>query len=175
MVSDLYRAAERLMSMDDRVWLRHANPWSVWTRIATAPFLFLAAWSHVWIGWYALVPLVLVAVWTWLNPRLFAVPADRTTWSARGVFGERVFLNRRAVPIPTSHLFMGHLLTTLSAVSLLGFLIGLYVQDLWLALGAFTLAFVFKMWFVDRMAWLFDQMHDTHPDYRARVDGPPHQ
>ena len=38
--------AARLMAMDDRVWMRHANPWSGYTRIATAPFLFIAIWSH---------------------------------------------------------------------------------------------------------------------------------
>jgi hypothetical protein len=36
------RFAARLMAMDDRAWARHANPWSVWTRFATLPFLLLA-------------------------------------------------------------------------------------------------------------------------------------
>lgn len=32
----------RAMTMDDATWERHANPWSVWTRMATLPLLLPA-------------------------------------------------------------------------------------------------------------------------------------
>ncbi|WP_377193710.1 DUF6653 family protein [Ruegeria meonggei] len=38
--------------MKDEVWLRHANPWSVWARVLTPlPLLALAIWSRAWIGY----------------------------------------------------------------------------------------------------------------------------
>jgi hypothetical protein len=52
-MSDVFRSLERLMAMDDRVWRRHANPWSGWTRVTVLPLLVLAIWSRVWIGWWA--------------------------------------------------------------------------------------------------------------------------
>ena len=34
-----------LFRMDERVWERHANPLSVWSRFATFPLILLALWS----------------------------------------------------------------------------------------------------------------------------------
>ena len=79
------------MGMDDRAWQRHANPWSVWTRILTPlPLLALAVWSRVWLGWGALWPVALALGWIWLNPRLFPAPARLDGWAAAAVMGERV-------------------------------------------------------------------------------------
>jgi hypothetical protein len=86
-MSDVFRSLERLMAMDDRVWRRHANPWSGWTRVAALPLLVLAIWSRVWIGWWALVAVWLVVVWTWLNPRLFPEPRTLDAWMSRGRAG----------------------------------------------------------------------------------------
>ena len=57
---DPFRGAERLMGMDDRAWARHANLWSVWTRILTPlPMLALSIWSRAWIGAWCVVPIAL--------------------------------------------------------------------------------------------------------------------
>ncbi|CUH46203.1 hypothetical protein RUA4292_00368 [Ruegeria atlantica] len=53
---DIARFSERLMGMKDEIWLRHANPWSVWTRVLTPlPLLALAIWSREWIDNWAWV------------------------------------------------------------------------------------------------------------------------
>ncbi|MBX3553855.1 MAG: hypothetical protein KF697_15500, partial [Pseudolabrys sp.] len=83
-----------LFRMDERVWERHANPVSVWTRFATFPLLMLALWSVHWIGWYCLIPLAVLAAWLWLNPRIFPPPASTQSWASRAVLGERVYLLR---------------------------------------------------------------------------------
>ena len=41
----LGKAIECLFAMDDAVWARHASGWSVWTRMATLPLLLLALWE----------------------------------------------------------------------------------------------------------------------------------
>jgi hypothetical protein len=56
------------MILSERTWLRHANPWSVWTRYAAFPFLVLAVWSYHGIGWWSLVPIFAVAAFLWFNP-----------------------------------------------------------------------------------------------------------
>ena len=60
----------RLFGMRDEVWARHVNPWSVWTRMPIIALIVLAIWARVWLGWWCLVPLGLIAFWTWLKPRL---------------------------------------------------------------------------------------------------------
>ncbi len=47
---DYGRVLERAMAMDDTTWARHANPWSVWTRVPILPALALAIYSRAWIG-----------------------------------------------------------------------------------------------------------------------------
>lgn len=168
------KIAMKLMSMSDDVWVRHANPWSVWTRIAMFPLWFLALWSWVWIGWWAVVPAGLLAAWTWLNPRVFRPYTDDRPWSTRGVLGERIFVNRKTVPIPREHLVAAHTLSALAGVSLVGAIVGFVRADFGLALGGWLLAITFKLWFVDRMVWLYERMRNATPAYQAWQSGPGH-
>lgn len=43
----LERAIAHTFSMSDAVWMRHAHPWSVWTRFTVLPLLIVAIWSRV--------------------------------------------------------------------------------------------------------------------------------
>jgi hypothetical protein len=113
---DIFKASEKLMSMDDATWARHASPLSVYSRMTCLPLIVAALWSRVWLGWFALIPLALALLWTWANPRLFNPPNSLTSWASRGVLGERVFLNRATTPIPTHHHTMATILTTAMAL-----------------------------------------------------------
>jgi hypothetical protein len=153
--------------MNDEVWTRHANPWSVWTRVAILPLFVLAVWSRVWLGWWALVPITALAAWTWFNPRAFPRPRSTMNWASRAVLGERVWLNSRAVPIPQHHRRAAMILTVISASGVTPLAWGLATFDLCpTMLGATLIAFG-KLWFVDRMVWLYDEMKDARPEYRA--------
>lgn len=158
----------RLFGMSDDVWARHANPWSVWTRVVTLPFLLAAIWCHVWLGWAsAVVAFLIVAIWLWINPRLFSPPAHTNSWAARVTFGERVWINRKTVPIPRHHAAMAHILNAVGGV---GFLIGVYgavVAAIWPTVVGAVLAYAGKLWFCDRMVWLFEDMKDRDPTYRS--------
>ncbi len=155
-MTDIYATAERLMGMDDQSWARHANPFSVWTRILTPlPLLILAVWSRVWIGHGAWAAVGIVALWVWLNPRLFPAPAHFDSWAARGVLGERLFLRHRAT-IPAHHRQAARLLTAISALGLLPLAWGLWQLDLGWAIAGALLISGAKTWFVDRMAWIWD-------------------
>jgi hypothetical protein len=166
------KIALKLMSMSDEVWIRHANPWSVWTRIALFPFWFLAIWSWVWIGWWALVPAGILSVWTWLNPRVFSPYTDDKPWSTRGVLGERIFIHRKRVPIPREHLVMAHLLNSLAGLWLIGAIAGFILANFWLALGGWLLTVTFKIWFFDRMVWLHEVVSKSVPEYCSLTNSP---
>jgi hypothetical protein len=164
-MSDYGHLAAKLFQMDDRTWERHASPWSVWTRIISLPLLIVAIWSHAWIGIGALMPIGIMILWLWLNPRLFPPPARKDSWSAKATFGERVWLNRKSIPVPAHHARMAHILSAVSAAGFLIALAGAMLNDLLAAVAGGLIAWFAKMWFCDRMVWLYDEMKNEHPPY----------
>jgi len=159
------RFASWLMGMNDEIWKRHANPWSGWTRLGTFPLWFVAIWSWTWIGWWSILPVFILAIWTWLNPRVFRPFKSDQSWMTRGVLGEHIFINRRKVPIPESYVLFGHILNILALIAVIGAIIGFVNKEFWLALGGWLLTVTLKMWFVDRMAWLYEIMKDEFPEH----------
>jgi hypothetical protein len=148
----------RAHRMDDATWARHANPWSVWTRVPILPLLALAVWSRAWIGWWALLPAALLLAWTWVNPRIFPPPRSTGNWSSRAVLGERLWLARNEVPVPPRHRVVPRLLTALSAAGGLLVAIGLVRLLPWATLTGLAVAMLAKFWFLDRMTWLVAEM-----------------
>ena len=155
-----------LFRMDDDAWARHANPWSVWTRVVSLPLLMLAVWSRLWIGWWSLLPISGVILWLWINPRAFPPPRSTDNWASKGVLGERVWLNRREVPVPEHHRLVPNILSAFSVVGAVFFIWGLVWLEIWPALFGLVLVMLCKLWFVDRMVWLYEDMKDQHPPYR---------
>ena len=96
----LERTIAQIFRMDDATWMRHANPWSGILRLTALPAFIVAFWSRLWLGWWAVIPVIIVILWTWYNPRIFAAPQSLDHWMSKGAMGERVWLNRDAVPVP---------------------------------------------------------------------------
>ncbi|MGO4527111.1 DUF6653 family protein [Microvirga sp. 2MCAF35] len=168
-MSNSARFAARLFRMDERTWERHASPWSVWSRVASLPLLLLAIWSHAWIGLWAVPATGLVFLWLWINPRLFPAPARTDTWSAKVTFGERAFMNRATIPVPDHHVKVANLLMAASGIGFIVALAGAVMNDLLMTVAGGLAAWFAKMWFCDRMVWLFDDMKDRNPAYAAWV------
>lgn len=153
---EIAKAAERLMGMDDKVWLRHANPWSGWTRMATAlPLLGLAIWSRVWLGWWALIAVGLALLWIWVNPRAFPPPKTIDNWMSKGVYGERIYLAHRS-ELAAHHRRAAAVLSWLSLPGLIIMAWGLWAFWWEGAIFGTLLAMLPKIWFVDRMVWIFE-------------------
>ena len=159
--------SEKLMGMSPEVWERHANKWSGWSRVASLPLIALAVWSRIYIGVWAVVPLVLALLWLWINPRLFPAPEDTDNWMTKGVFGERVWLNRQECPIPRHHIRAGFILNGLSGLAALPYLYGLIWLSVWATVFGTITIMLTKLWFLDRMVWLYDDMRHQNPDYAA--------
>src|SRR5215204_3136475 len=120
----------KLFGLEGDKWMRHANPWSVGTRFAVLPMLALSVWSRDWIGWWSLVPVTLSVVFLIVNPLLFPPPRSTRNWASKGVFGERVYANRKSVEIPPQ--FRSRVPTVANTLSGLGMLLltyGLVVLD----------------------------------------------
>jgi len=158
------RMIAKAFAMDDAAWLRHANPWSGILRLTAFPALILAFWSRLWLGWWAVVPVALAFLWIWINPRIFRAPQIFDHWMSKGVLGERVWLNRDTVPVPGHHRRAPNILSAVSGQGLLFVAWGVLVFDPWPALFGTVLAYMGKLWFVDRMVWLWEDMKGV-PDY----------
>ena len=163
----LERKIARTFALDDATWLRHANPWSVLLRNTVLPILILAFWSRLWLGWWAVVPVALALLWMWLNPRIFPAPQSLDHWASKSVLGERVWLNRDGVLIPGHHRTVPNILSGVSGIGMLFVFWGVLAFDLWPTIFGMALVYCGKLWFLDRMAWLWEDMKDADKEYRG--------
>ena len=152
--------------MTDEVWESHANPWSVWTRYFSFPLLIVAIWSRVWWGSFAIAPTVTILLWIWLNPRFFPKPSTTQNWASKAVFGERVWLDRKKIPIPKHHDPVIILTNTISTIGFLICIWGSISLNIWPTLLGLSWVILGKTWFLDRMVWLYEEMKEKHPQYR---------
>jgi len=138
-----------------------------------APLLLLftiACWSRAWIGWFFLIPLAVIAAWTFLNPRVFPKPRSTRSWASRGVFGERIMVSRReyCVEIPEHHVKAAFTLTMLSLAGAILLLYGVVALEPLTTVAGCITAYLGKLWYVDRMVWLFEDLKD-HPVFKNWV------
>lgn len=164
---DIFAGAERLMGMNDAVWAAHCNPKSVYSRFTVLPLITLAVWSRLWLEWAALIPVIISLIWAWWNPRAFGPPKHTDSWAARGTFGERVFLNRKTLPIPRHHLVWAQGLTWVCAVGFAPWAYGVWTFSIWPTILGLVLIVGGKVWFVDRMVWVYQDMKDQDATYAS--------
>jgi len=157
----------KLFSMSAETWERHANPWSVWTRFTVLPIIVAAIWSRVWIGPWAWGLTALAIFWTWVNPRMFRKPVSTDNWASKAVLGERVWINRKQIAVPKHHRVLPNLLSGISGIGLLFLIWGLWKPEIWPTVLGAVLLYAGKVWFLDRMVWLYEDMKNSTTEYSS--------
>ncbi|MEJ2622141.1 MAG: hypothetical protein P8163_18385 [Candidatus Thiodiazotropha sp.] len=161
------RKIAKVFRLTDENWMKHANPWSVWTRYSVLPLIVLAFWSRVWIGLWCFVPGTISLLWMFFNPVFFNKPRSTRNWASKSVLGERVFLNRDNVEIPDIH--KTPLYGILHAISSIGMIIAIWsiiYYSVWGAVLGIALAYLGKSWYLDRMVWLYEIMKTQNEEYQ---------
>ena len=132
--------------LPDKVWARHTNPWSGWTRALVIPLLFVALWHHHWVG------LGVVIVWIIINPLVFPAPKSIDNWMSKGVIGEKMYTETGMLKwdFPT-------LLNIINGLTFFPSLYFMYMQNFWPALYFATFSMVVKFWYLDRMVTLYER------------------
>ena len=148
----------KVFKLEGDSWEKHTNPWSIWTRFATMPFLIIAFWSRVWIGWYCLIPITVIVFWLIINPTLFKKPTNTNNWGAKAVLGERYWSERKRTPVPKHHHIVVIILTALQSIGGIMLIIGLYKLSISLTIIGAVIIYMSKMWFLDRMIWIYEDM-----------------
>jgi hypothetical protein len=146
--------------MSEEAWKRHANPWSVWTRFAAIPAMLLAIWSRTWIGWWCLVPIAVVIGWLWVNPHAFKAVEHPTSWAARGIYGEKLWLHNREL-VPSGHKAVLRFLIGVGSVGFALLIWGLVALDGWQTLFGATLIVLGQLWRIDRFGMLYAEISDA--------------
>jgi hypothetical protein len=141
--------------MKDETWRRHANPCSVWTRFAAIPLLLLAIWSRDWIGWWCLAPLAAVVLWLVVNPGAFPAVDNPTSWSSRGIYGERIWLRQRD-SLGAENRRVLRLLAIPGAAGIALVALGLIALDVWPTVFGATLVVLAQLWRIDRLVRVYD-------------------
>jgi Family of unknown function (DUF6653) len=112
------------------------------------------------------LPIIIVLLWVWFNPRVFTEPKSTNNWASKIVLGEWVWMNRKNVPVPKHHQSAPNILSAVGLISIPFFIWGLIALDIWPAVFGAIVAMLSKLWFADRMVWLYEEMKDTKPEYR---------
>lgn len=142
--------------MTGDAWRRHANPWSVYTRFAAIPAMIVAIWSRDWIGWWSLLPIALVIVWLWLNPHVFSPVDEPRAWAARGIYGEKLWLDEPGrVPPETRSVLRWLMVPGLAGFAFLAW--GLVWLQVWPTIFGATLVVLAQLWRIDRLGLLYQQ------------------
>ena len=79
----------RFADLTHKVFARHSNPWSAWTRWLSTPLVLVPAWTRRWRH------AAIVGAWMAANPVIFPRPADEHAWSTRAVLGEELWITKR--------------------------------------------------------------------------------
>ena len=161
------RRIAKVFNLTDDNWMKHANPWSVWTRYSVLPVIVFAFWSRLWIGWWCLIPGTAALLWVFFNPIVFNKPRSTQNWASKAVLGERVYLNRAQGDIAETQ--KTPLYSVLNAISFVGMLIAIWAIiyfSVWGAILGVCLAYLGKSWYLDRMVWLYEMMKSENSEYQ---------
>jgi hypothetical protein len=161
----LERKISNIFRLTDENWMKHANPWSVWTRYSVLPVIIVSFWSMEWIGLWFLIPALISLAWIFINPVFFKKAKSTNNWASKAVMGERVWANRYKIEVPRYHKTP---LTILNGISALGMLLSIWaliVLSVWPAVLGVALAYLGKSWYLDRMVWLYEDMKHV-PEYK---------
>jgi hypothetical protein len=71
------------------VFRHHSNPWSAWTRLFSAPLIFVPIWTRSWKQG------AILGVWLIANAIAFPEPKSESAWATRAMLGEEMYIAER--------------------------------------------------------------------------------
>jgi hypothetical protein len=97
---------------------------------------------------------------------LFPPPRSTRNWASRSVFGERIWADRRTVDVPAQFGSpVPNVANALAAVGLIVLAYGLITFDLLSTIAGIFITSLGKLWYLDRMVLLFEDMKHRHDEY----------
>ena len=82
-----------LKRLTRKVFERHSNPWSAWTRLLSTPLVLVPFWTR------SRKHAALVGTWMLLNPIVFPKPNNDSAWATRAMLGEEMWVAERPIGV----------------------------------------------------------------------------
>lgn len=74
-------------------------------------------------------------------------------------------MSRKHIPVPKHHYLVPNLLIGISGIGLPFVAWGLWKLEIWPLLLGTSFVYAGKVWFLDRMVWLYEDMKDKAEEY----------
>ena len=149
-------------------FLARITPSSVLLRLAAGPLVILCLFGATYMSPFIALLSASVLISAIVGVRALVFPLfNPNSWAARAAFGERIWANRHAVPLPRNP---GTSLRLLGIVAVLGMLVAVLAACLGLALPAVTgllVSLSSRIAVLNRMAEIYDRHKNRHPLYRS--------
>jgi hypothetical protein len=87
------RVSSPLKRLTRKVFERHSNPWSAWTRLLSTPLVLVPFWTR------SRKHAALVGTWMLLNPIVFPKPNNDSAWATRAMLGEEMWVAERPIGV----------------------------------------------------------------------------
>jgi len=124
----------------EKIWKRHTNPLSGWTRVIAFFLIPIPIWNQ---NWYLLIALLSFFL---INPILFPEPKNKSNWMSKSILGEELWTKRGVVQkdFPT-------ILNLFNGLFFFILIYAAYNNLLEITIFSTILSSVFKLWYLDRM------------------------
>ena len=129
-----------------KIWKRHTNPLSGWTRVMAFFLIPILIWFQ---NWYLLIGLLIFFA---INPILFPEPKSKNNWMSKSILGEELWTKKGVIQkdFPTIlNLFNGFFFFVL--------IYGAYKNLLGITVFSTIISSVFKLWYLDRMVFYYEK------------------
>ena len=106
-------------------------------------------------------------MWLLINPTLFSKPKSIDNWGSKAVIGERYWSERKENFVPKHHNVPIMILTILQTIGGIVLMIGLWKLEVNLTIMGMITVYLSKMWFLDRMVWVYEDMTTKGKNYET--------
>ncbi|MFI6921818.1 DUF6653 family protein [Nonomuraea spiralis] len=152
----LTQAAAATFGLNDDSWKRHANAWSVWTRMAGLAPILLPIYFRDALGWWAPAPIVAGVIWMWLNPHAFKPVYEPRSWAEKGIYGEKMYAADHSLAAE-AHRPALRWLIAMAALGAAIMVYGLVRVEAWPAVFGWALIFISQLWQIDRFVAIYEE------------------
>jgi hypothetical protein len=90
------------------------------------------------------------------------VPKSLDNWGSKSVLGERCWSERKEKPVQQHHNTPVLILKILQSIGGIILIVGLWKLEINLTIIGTIIVYLSKMWFLDRMVWIYEEMIEKH-------------
>ena len=129
-----------------KIWKRHNNPLSGWTRVMAFFLIPILIWFQ---NWYLLIGLLIFFA---INPILFPEPKSKNNWMSKSILGEELWTKKGVLQkdFPT-------ILNLFNGLFFFVLIYGAYKNLLGITVFSTIISSVFKLWYLDRMVFYYEK------------------